>query len=49
MKLMCLFYFVESNRIESAGIPVALLLMQRNATVTIAHSRTADIEGASCA
>jgi hypothetical protein len=28
-----------------SGIPVALLLMQRNATVTIAHSRTADIEG----
>ena len=31
--------------VHVSGIPVALLLMQRNATVTIAHSRTADIEG----
>ncbi len=32
------------GRSNIVGIPVALLLMQRNATVTIAHSRTADIE-----
>ena len=32
------------GRSNIVGIPVALLLMQRNATVTIAHSRTKDIE-----
>jgi 5,10-methylene-tetrahydrofolate dehydrogenase/methenyl tetrahydrofolate cyclohydrolase len=35
---------VVIGRSNIVGIPVALLLMQRNATVTIAHSRTADIE-----
>jgi 5,10-methylene-tetrahydrofolate dehydrogenase/methenyl tetrahydrofolate cyclohydrolase len=35
---------VVLGRSNIVGIPVALLLMQRNATVTIAHSRTADIE-----
>lgn len=37
---------VVLGRSNIVGIPVALLLMQRNATVTIAHSRTADIEAA---
>jgi len=37
----CLQVLGRSNIV---GIPVALLLMQRNATVTIAHSRTKDIE-----
>ena len=32
------------GRSNIVGIPVALLLMQRNATVTIAHSRTKDLE-----
>ncbi|RYY85669.1 hypothetical protein EON63_07070 [archaeon] len=36
---------VVLGRSNIVGIPVALLLMQRNATVTIAHSRTKDIEG----
>ena len=31
------------GRSNIVGIPVALLLMQRNATVTIAHSRTANL------
>ena len=35
---------VVIGRSNIVGIPVSLLLMQRNATVTIAHSRTADIE-----
>ena len=35
---------VVIGRSNIVGIPVALLLMQRNATVTIAHSRTKDIE-----
>mmetsp|Transcript_21803 Transcript_21803/g.49372 ORF Transcript_21803/g.49372 Transcript_21803/m.49372 type:complete len:313 (+) Transcript_21803:82-1020(+) len=35
---------VVLGRSNIVGIPVALLLMQRNATVTIAHSRTKDIE-----
>jgi methylenetetrahydrofolate dehydrogenase (NADP+)/methenyltetrahydrofolate cyclohydrolase len=35
---------VVLGRSNIVGIPVALLLMQRNATVTIAHSRTADVE-----
>ena len=35
---------VVLGRSNIVGIPVALLLMQRNATVTIAHSRTVDIE-----
>jgi methylenetetrahydrofolate dehydrogenase (NADP+) / methenyltetrahydrofolate cyclohydrolase len=35
---------VVIGRSNMVGIPVALLLMQRNATVTIAHSRTKDIE-----
>lgn len=35
---------VVIGRSNIVGIPVALLLMQRNATVTIAHSRTRDIE-----
>ena len=34
---------VVIGRSNMVGIPVALLLMQRNATVTIAHSRTKDI------
>jgi len=34
---------VVMGRSNIVGIPVALLLMQRNATVTIAHSRTKDI------
>lgn len=34
---------VVIGRSNMVGIPVALLLMQRNATVTIAHSRTRDI------
>ena len=34
---------VVIGRSNMVGIPVALLLMQRNATVTIAHSRTQDI------
>lgn len=34
---------VVIGRSNIVGIPVALLLMQRNATVTIAHSRTKDI------
>lgn len=32
------------GRSNIVGIPVALLLMQRNATVTIAHSRTKHLE-----
>ena len=36
---------VVLGRSNIVGIPVALLLMQRNATVTIAHSRTKDLEG----
>jgi 5,10-methylene-tetrahydrofolate dehydrogenase/methenyl tetrahydrofolate cyclohydrolase len=36
---------VVIGRSNIVGIPVAMLLMQRNATVTIAHSRTKDIEG----
>jgi len=35
---------VVLGRSNIVGIPVALLLMQRNATVTIAHSRTKNIE-----
>ena len=35
---------VVIGRSNIVGIPVALLLMQRNATVTIAHSRTKYIE-----
>jgi len=35
---------VVLGRSNIVGIPVAMLLMQRNATVTIAHSRTKDIE-----
>lgn len=35
---------VVMGRSNIVGIPVSLLLMQRNATVTIAHSRTKDIE-----
>jgi len=35
---------VVIGRSNIVGIPVALLLMQRNATVTIAHSRTKNIE-----
>jgi 5,10-methylene-tetrahydrofolate dehydrogenase/methenyl tetrahydrofolate cyclohydrolase len=35
---------VVLGRSNIVGIPVALLLMQRNATVTIAHSKTKDIE-----
>lgn len=31
------------GRSNIVGIPVAMLLMQRNATVTIAHSRTANL------
>jgi 5,10-methylene-tetrahydrofolate dehydrogenase/methenyl tetrahydrofolate cyclohydrolase len=34
---------VVLGRSNIVGIPVALLLMQRNATVTIAHSRTKNI------
>ena len=34
---------VVLDRSNIVGIPVALLLMQRNATVTIAHSRTKNI------
>lgn len=34
---------VVIGRSNIVGIPVAMLLMQRNATVTIAHSRTKDI------
>jgi len=34
---------VVLGRSNIVGIPVALLLMQRNATVTIVHSRTKDI------
>jgi 5,10-methylene-tetrahydrofolate dehydrogenase/methenyl tetrahydrofolate cyclohydrolase len=34
---------VVIGRSNIVGIPVAMLLMQRNATVTIAHSRTRDI------
>ena len=37
---------VVIGRSNMVGIPVALLLMQRNATVTIAHSRTTDIAAA---
>mmetsp|Transcript_6097 Transcript_6097/g.9204 ORF Transcript_6097/g.9204 Transcript_6097/m.9204 type:complete len:326 (-) Transcript_6097:236-1213(-) len=36
---------VVIGRSNIVGIPIALLLMQRNATVTIAHSRTQDIAG----
>ena len=32
------------GRSNIVGIPVALLLMQRNATVTIVHSRTKNME-----
>ena len=32
------------GRSNIVGVPVALLLMQRNATVTIAHSRTQNLE-----
>lgn len=35
---------VVLGRSNIVGIPVAMLLMQRNATVTIAHSRTANLE-----
>lgn len=35
---------VVLGRSNIVGIPVALLLMQRNATVTIAHSRTKNLE-----
>ena len=35
---------VVLGRSNIVGIPVSLLLMQRNATVTIAHSRTKNIE-----
>lgn len=35
---------VVLGRSNIVGIPVALLLMQRNATVTIAHSRTQNLE-----
>lgn len=35
---------VVLGRSNIVGIPAALLLMQRNATVTIAHSRTQNIE-----
>lgn len=34
---------VVLGRSNIVGIPVAMLLMQRNATVTIAHSRTANL------
>ena len=36
---------VVLGRSNIVGIPVALLLMQRNATVTIVHSRTKDMQG----
>ena len=36
---------VVIGRSNIVGIPAALLLMQRNATVTIVHSRTKDVEG----
>ncbi len=35
---------VVLGRSNIVGVPVALLLMQRNATVTIAHSRTQNVE-----
>lgn len=35
---------VVLGRSNIVGIPVAMLLMQKNATVTIAHSRTKDVE-----
>jgi methylenetetrahydrofolate dehydrogenase (NADP+) / methenyltetrahydrofolate cyclohydrolase len=35
---------VVLGRSNIVGIPVALLLMQRNATVTIAHSRTKNLD-----
>ena len=35
---------VVIGRSNMVGVPVSLLLMQRNATVTIAHSRTQNIE-----
>jgi 5,10-methylene-tetrahydrofolate dehydrogenase/methenyl tetrahydrofolate cyclohydrolase len=35
---------VVLGRSNIVGIPVSLLLMQRNATVTIAHSKTKNIE-----
>jgi len=35
---------VVLGRSNIVGVPVALLLMQRNATVTIAHSRTQNLE-----
>jgi 5,10-methylene-tetrahydrofolate dehydrogenase/methenyl tetrahydrofolate cyclohydrolase len=35
---------VVIGRSNMVGVPVALLLMQRNATVTIAHSKTHNIE-----
>jgi 5,10-methylene-tetrahydrofolate dehydrogenase/methenyl tetrahydrofolate cyclohydrolase len=35
---------VVLGRSNMVGIPVALLLMQRHATVTIAHSRTRNVE-----
>ena len=35
---------VVLGRSNIVGIPVAMLLMQRNATVTIAHSRTKDLQ-----
>lgn len=35
---------VVLGRSNIVGIPIALLLMQRNATVTIAHSKTVDVE-----
>ena len=34
---------VVVGRSNTVGVPVALLLMQRNATVTIAHSRTLNL------
>lgn len=35
---------VVLGRSNIVGIPVAMLLMQKNATVTIAHSRTKEVE-----
>ena len=35
---------VVIGRSNIVGIPVAMLLLQRNATVTICHSRTADLK-----
>jgi methylenetetrahydrofolate dehydrogenase (NADP+)/methenyltetrahydrofolate cyclohydrolase len=35
---------VVLGRSNIVGVPAALLLMQENATVTVCHSRTTDIE-----